>query len=470
MKTKFIFSVFVIVSLCIGKVCSQIVPSTQKAVLIEKDKAILEQHLSEYATFTMDKREIINTFRTNGTGQFRLRIDERLDWTIDLQLNDMRAPDYKQTYISDEGKFEDESYRVNTFKGTTSNNQIARFTIDENNFLGIILDNEYHYVIRPAKDYTKNSLDESLIVYKSSDIIFEDETFDYTNDALIVPDDGKNENVEESVMRNSASCTYYLRIATDADYEVYQGKGSSLANTYSHIFSLLNIVEGVYESTFNLKFIITYQNVWTTTSNGYPYAPTDTCANLLRQFRDYWNSNMTGISRNIAHLFTGYPVGCAWLGQINSSLAYGLSRVRPGMYYKTTAHEIGHNLGAYDANLQDSLVYEECFCGTLGAASTMCQGDNKDDNLWFCQTSINEIAPFLANRSALLTGSFPANLTLTGTANGFNNNQATETITSNQLINSGFTSYKAGTKVVLSPGFKINPGAELKIIMDDGCP
>ena len=70
-------------------------------------------------------------------------------------------------------------------------------------------------------------------------IIFEDEAFDYINDALTVLDDGKNKDVEESAMRGSAAyipCTYYLKIATDADYGTYQAKGNSLANTYSHVF------------------------------------------------------------------------------------------------------------------------------------------------------------------------------------------------------------------------------------------
>ena len=46
----------------------------------------------------------------------------------------------KTKYVSDKEKFEDQSYLVNTFKGTMANNQIARFAIDENNFFGIILE------------------------------------------------------------------------------------------------------------------------------------------------------------------------------------------------------------------------------------------------------------------------------------------------------------------------------------------
>ena len=166
-KVNFIFSVFFIAVLCLGKINAQIMPTITKVALLEQDKATINQRLSEYTTFTMDKRALIDSLQKYGRYQFQIRIDERQDWTLDLQFNDMRASDYKQTYISDEGKFEYKPFILNTYKGKTSNDQIARFTIDENNFFGVILDNQYHYVIRPAKDYTGNSTDESLIVYKS---------------------------------------------------------------------------------------------------------------------------------------------------------------------------------------------------------------------------------------------------------------------------------------------------------------
>ena len=382
-KVNFMFSVFFIAILCLGKINAQIISTITKSALLDQDKTTINQCLLEYTTFTMDKRALVDSLQKYGRYQFKIRIDERQDWTLDLQFNDMRAPDYTGTYISDKGKFEYKPFILNTYKGKTSNDQIARFTIDENNFFGVILDNEYHYVIRFVRDFTKNSSDERLIVYKSLDIL-ENEFFDYINDALIAPDE--NENMEENMIRENTPCTYYLKIATDTDYEFYQAKESNLAKTYSDIFSVLNIVEGVYEATFNMTFIITHQNVWTTTSGGYPYNTSTDGDLLFANFHTYWNNNMTGVSRNIAHLFSGKSTlispsngnmainGLARLGQINTSSAYSLSRLRPEMY-QTTAHEIGHNLNATDNP-------SNCSCGT-SSASVMCQG-TKDANLWFC--------------------------------------------------------------------------------------
>ena len=234
-------------------------------------------------------------------------------------------------------------------------------------------------------------------------------------------------------------------------------------------------MEGVYESTFKMTFIVTHQNIWTTTSNGYAYTSTNHSV-LLDQFRNYWNTYMTNISRNIAHLFTGKNIGVlgiAWLGHITNpnipitpSYAYAASKLTPELY-QTVTHEIGHNLNADDVNLMNP-VPPECLCGGE-SASVMCQG-LKAANLWFCQTSINQINPFLLSKSTLLTGNFPNTQTLTGTVSGFNVYQATQKITSNQVINSGYTVYKA-KEVELGNDFEVKLGAEFEIIIDDnGCP
>ena len=105
-KVNFVFSVFFIAILCMGKINAQIMPTITKVALLEQDKATINQRLSEYTTFTMDRRALMDSLNKYGKYQFQIRVDERQDWTLDLQFNDMRAPDYKQTYISDEGEFE----------------------------------------------------------------------------------------------------------------------------------------------------------------------------------------------------------------------------------------------------------------------------------------------------------------------------------------------------------------------------
>jgi hypothetical protein len=69
-------------------------PDIKSVALTENDKAILDKHLSKYTAFTLDLKELAGYFK-GGAGSFRLQIDENFDFTIDLELNDLRAPDYK---------------------------------------------------------------------------------------------------------------------------------------------------------------------------------------------------------------------------------------------------------------------------------------------------------------------------------------------------------------------------------------
>jgi len=303
MKVRIIFSVIVITILSMGKANSQIVPAIQKSVLQNNDKDTFNQYLKAYTVFTMDKRELIDSLYKNGRCQFQIHIDTQQNWIIDLEFNDIRSPKFKQVYITDSGKFEYKGFVLNTFKGVTSNNQVARFTIDETNFFGIILDGKEHYVIRPAKDHTKNNADERLIVYKGSDIIFKNENFS-NDDTLVNFKNNENLNIENNIDNTRGiSCTYYLTISTDADFEFYKAKGKDYATVFNDILSVLNQVDGVYESTFNMRFLVSTMQVWCGTGGSYPYKSTN-YGDLLDDFRDYWTNNIVE-ERNLAHLFSG---------------------------------------------------------------------------------------------------------------------------------------------------------------------
>ena len=461
MKTKIIFSAIIVAVLSMGIANAQFTPATQRTSLTVSDKAILDLRISKYTAFTIDNKELADRLSGNGgAGQFRLHIDENLDWTINLELNDLRAPNYLATYTSDKGTFDvKEPFVVNTYKGKTSDGQVVRFTIDENTFFGVILGDTYHYVIRSANDYTQNREDKSFIVYKSWDILPNNNDTDYIIDALEVPDDGKTGLINTGMVSNpnqttaSVSCpANYLNIATDADYEFYQARGSG------YVMTILNIADGVYSSAFGINLIVTFQNVYTTSAQ--PYSSTN-ATTLRDEFRNYWNSNRTNIIRNIAHLFTGKNLdsgvlGISWIGYVNGNAsdnyAYSITKNDANMQY-TTVHEIGHNLGAHHPS--DS----NCKCGDPlnpppPDRSVMCQGANIS-NLWFCPESSSEIKLFLSNNLVGICGpdlicspsntySLPAGVTGNWSAGG--NTQLTtsnvsnvNSITVTSLYNTGGT-------------------------------
>ena len=79
MKVKAIFAAIIAVAL-LGTANAQITPLTQRTSLTGNDKVILDQRISKYTAFTIDKKELADYFYGNeGAGQFRLRVDENMD-------------------------------------------------------------------------------------------------------------------------------------------------------------------------------------------------------------------------------------------------------------------------------------------------------------------------------------------------------------------------------------------------------
>jgi hypothetical protein len=451
---------------------SQINPPVEKVRLSEHDIAILNGHIKQYVTFYLEKSELVDSLYKIGKTLFRLNIDKERDWTVELQFNDMRSPDYVATYETEKDVFKYEDYILNTFKGYTSDGKIARFTIDKDNFFGVILNKETHFVIRPTKDLTHNEKDESLIVYESSDLIPEENSGDYIEDAI------KTSESEKSQLQSTSDsspifndCPVYLGIATDADLEFYQDNGYNLNSTYNAVFTVLNVVEGVYESTFNMRFVVTFQNVYTSSSN--PYG-TINSSNLLSTFRDYWQSNRTNVPRHIAHLFTGKEldgtyngtVGKAYTGHIRDSYAYGLSQNHSNLN-SITAHEIGHNFNAGHASNSN------CQC-SYANSSIMCASSSTPHSLWFCDESVNQIENcMMAVRLVPIcyygvdAFGLGTTLNLNGSISGVREYFSGQTINSSQVINSGIIKYNAGTGIILSPGFHAQQGATFEAKIDD---
>jgi hypothetical protein len=450
---------FVVLSVSIN---AQIDTKGKTVKLSSSEKTKLDKHLKKYKTFTFDKSKVIDSLNLKRKCSFSINIDETDKLELSLELNDLRGEKYKATFISDSGEVEFKGYFPNTYKGKTKKGEVARFTIDKENFYGTIINNNQTNIIKSAKLVDASISEEIFVVFDLTDVIKTEKDFspDFT-DALEV----SGASLKSTSTLKAAICTYYLEVATDADFEYFQAMGSNLTETYSHIFSVLNIIEGVYESTFDLRLVVTFQNVWTISTD--PYTSTD-YTTVCNELRNEWEANRTTVTRDIAHLFTGKSTnsgGAAWRAHIGDTWSYGFSRNRDEMF-ETTAHEIGHNIGARDVNLM-SIVPPECLCGSE-SASVMCQG-LKANNLWFCDTSINEITPFLSLHTAELNNPISSELNLTETETGFNEYQARDRITSTQVIDDGVTIYKSD-EIILNGGFEVKLGAEFEIKNDDtGC-
>jgi len=168
-------------------------------------------------------------------------------------------------------------------------------------------------------------------------------------------------------------------IACDADFEYFESNNSSVNQTTNDIETVVNNVTTIYEFTAG----ITYQigTIIVRTSPNDPYFTTN-ASGMLSEFRNEWNVNQTGVSRNVAHLFTGKDlsgsvIGIAWLdvnfcaSPFSGPFHYGVSQSkfsantasRTGL----TAHELGHN---WSASHCDGIPGCQIMCSGLGG----CEG------------------------------------------------------------------------------------------------
>ena len=370
-------------------------------------------------------------------------------WQIYLTPNDLRSKQYQSFITSNNQLQELELEEVFTYKGYTNNNfeNEVRMNIRNDMINGFIKEGNTHYFIEPLKNFIPDTEPSGYVIYKPEDVIFRK---NFTCAAVeVVAYKNKTDNY-----RSEGENCLQVEIATEADYEYYQTYGDDSNN---QILGILNQVEGVYNSTFELTFVITYQHVYASSDD--PYVSTDG-ETLLSEFTNYWNANHQDINRDIAHLWTGKEldgttIGYAWIGIVcnNSGLSYGLSQNwDQGQFGKVglTAHEIGHNFGGLHVDGVDN--FNDC----NSEGPIMCSSIQVNA-LYFWETNITRINNHLNAFDNCLCVDCPVSLVLSDPLLSVNESfDAVDHITATNLIaNNANISYRAGLYVALNPGFEV---------------
>jgi len=264
-----------------------------------------------------------------------------------FEAHDIRAKNYKAQF-SKKNRVIVDSTRVDLFKGTTSgaSEDFARLAIIHNTngsrrFSGLLRTKGTFYRLTSA-DATNPELEVKEI---STAELQQLVAACGIEGSAKMHGDILSPELERDI---NATALKQAQIATDADFEFFQTLGSSANAT---ILSILNAVDGIYQSELGLTFSVTFQNVWTTASDPYSSSNSST---LLGQFRTYWQNNFSNNKTyDLAHLWTGRDiegsvVGIAYLGVVCSPGRYGLSQYMntSSLDIPLAAHEIGHNFDA----------------------------------------------------------------------------------------------------------------------------
>jgi hypothetical protein len=374
----------------------------------------LERTFKKHRMLRLDKAKVARQVKQ--TGKLSIATPEE-SFELDLTPHDMRAKDYYAEETMDGGISRRlERAPVKTFRGKAHglNEAESRFTIDENNFEGVMITRDDFYVIEPARKFASLADPSDFVLYKASDVEPEavgtcaatlDKEISQAGESVFSQDSistiTSGDSATNITTANAFSPTLDTQLATEADYEFVTAMGGS-TGANDEILSIMNQVEGVYQAQLGITFSITVsaQHTWNTASD--PYTTTDGSA-LLSEFTNYWNANFSSIGRDLAHMWTGKnvdgsTVGVAWVGVVcrSPSSAYGFSQIlssTPGKFI-LTAHEIGHNFGASHSDLT---AHPDC-------SNTIMQS-SVGTGLTFCQSSIDEITAFVSANSSCLTKS-----------------------------------------------------------------
>jgi hypothetical protein len=344
---------------------------------------------------------------------------------ITLVPHDMRADRYRAQETLDGGVIRElERGAVRTYKGVIAGrpDAQARLTIDKETFEGLIITPGQIYFVEPAKRYSAAAADRDFIVYQQSDLLqgslgecgVTTLAEKVTGETLNVQSRTGNTLNATGVIEELFSPPRTIDLATEADFEYFTTFGSNATAANNEILSIMNQVEGIYNTQLGLQFEIVFQNVWSTSSDPYTTTVPETA---LEQFTNHWNANHASLSRDLAHMWTGKDfdsstIGIAWRPGLDCPLgqqSYGMSQrlgSSPGKFI-VTAHEIGHNFNAQHADAQPNCA--NTIMGTSLGVST---------SQTFCPFSLNEIETHANSKIVCLAQALTPGCTYTLSAAG----------------------------------------------------
>jgi hypothetical protein len=366
----------------------------------------VDRYVYRYDMLTLDPSLVARNAKASGI----ITIDTGLErYDIELAENDLRAPGYRaQEILPDGSTREVEMGEVTTYAGRVlgREGQTARFTIGERGISGMIIDADEKLFLEPLQNFSLAGGPTDYVFYRESDVRPLDEPQSCGATAAERFADAAEGLTRGATATTADGATYTAEIATDADNEYVSAFGSA-ANANNEILTIMNQVDGVYENELGISFQVVLQNSY---AGSDPYSGVTDPNSLLNEFRTVWGSQMTGVARDVAHLFTGRDldgsvIGIAWIGVVcnNPAYAYGLSQ-RYGtsvQRYCLTAHELGHNFNACHSNTSCNPNTSTC-TGTI-------MNSVIGSTLSFCQFSRDQISTHVATfGSCLATTSAPA--------------------------------------------------------------
>ncbi|MFM8872902.1 MAG: M12 family metallo-peptidase [Phycisphaerales bacterium] len=194
-----------------------------------------------------------------------------------------------------------------------------------------------------------------------------------------------------------------VELACETDHEYFVQNGSSVGFTIDDIERIVNLANVVYERDVQITHELGTVVVRTGVND--PYVGSDMNARLL-EFAATWAAPPeSGIYRDVAHMFSGFPypdslIGLAWVGVVcnapnDRNYAVSWTRFTTYLNYRValTTHELGHQWNASHCN-EDGAANCHVMCSGLDGC-----GGIGGSNLRFDPRAVTEIRGWVESRS-----------------------------------------------------------------------
>lgn len=256
---------------------------------------------------------------------------------LELVQGNVFSPEFKVRTATNRAGSEDVDLGLH-YWGIVKNRPgtLAGISIFENEIMGIISTETEKYVLGKLENDRKNT----HIMYRERDLLIQNQNQCWSEMLEEVRNDVPTE-------RSAAGPDNCVRMYMEADYTIYQNKGSVSAAT-SYINGFFSQVALLYANE-SINIVLNELLVWNVAD---PYTGPSS-SQYLTQFRNALNGNYNG---DLAHLvgFTGGG-GIAYLDVLcNSYYGVGYSGINTtysnvptySWTVEVVTHEIGHNLGS----------------------------------------------------------------------------------------------------------------------------
>lgn len=315
---------------------------------------------------------------------------------VELTRNYVLSDDFiltsmKSGYGKNKEKYTPGLYYWGTIKN--SPNSIAAISVFEDEIIGVLSDITGNYVLGELDDGENPG---QYIFYNDADLLvknsFKCGIDDFSNRFM----KGLDVNPIQNGKTTEGIQQLPVKVYFEADYQLYQDKGSNLTNVSNYITGMFNVVKLLYQNE-NIPFLISEISVWTATD---PYANLNSSVSILLKFGGRTKDNFQGNLANLLSTRTENMGGIAWIrvlcqpyNQSDSSGRYAFCNIDntysnyPTYSWTVTCvtHEMGHNLGSMHTHACwwptapgvigaiDSCYYAEgnCFSGWKPAIGTI---------------------------------------------------------------------------------------------------